>query len=381
MIPIMIPTDDFKDMADLREADGQRRHVELETQDEPTRMRAVGLVAASAFLLLTAACGASSSASTTTSTVPASTSPTSTMPSVTGSTGLSGASMTEVLAAVQSAQTLQAIPGNLQPALTDSTDSSYPGKKYGPTHCTGTPSSISGVATGAFGDCVYGNPAATNLVVVYGDSHAGMWAPAVQVIANSMGWKMELFSLPGCPAPDLSFISYQTQTQNTACDQFHTQAPAAIKALHPAMVVVTSESSQQVARGVYATPSQWQSGLESTFSALAQPGTTMVMIGDIPEWSLNTADCLAAHMSDVQSCASQPSAALSPNLRGEIGASSASGVHYIATQPFVCAANCEPVINNIRVYYNEYHFTATYVQYLKAALGAELGITAATPGG
>ena len=326
-------------------------------------------------LLIAAACGGASGSSTASTTASSATPTTAANGTSTTTTASTLATEVELVQAVQAAQTIQSVPANLQPGLTSTNYSSFPGEKYGPTQCTGTPMNIPGIEKGASGDCIYGDPAAKNLVVVYGDSHAGMWAQAVQVIAKEAGWKMELFALPGCPAPNLSFISYQTHAPNTACDQFHAQAPLAIKALHPAMVVVTSESNQQVALGVNATPEQWQSGLISTFNSLAQPGTSLVMIGDIPEWTTNTAECLAAHMNNVQACAGTPSKSLSPNLRAEMAASSASSVNYIATESFVCAAMCEPVINNMRVYLNQFHFTSTYTQYVTGALQAQLGIT------
>jgi len=280
------------------------------------------------------------------------------------------ASNAQVLRAVQQAQSLQTVSPNIQPSLSNTTDVAQADGDGAPSvyQCHKIPSY-------AFGGCAYGDPKGKKLMVVYGDSHAEMWASALSSIASRIGWRLELFALPGCPAPDLSFISFQTNSANTQCTAFHKYAPPAIKALHPALVVVTSESTQQVSQGVYATPAQWESGLIATFRSLSETGTILKMIGDIPEWENDDADCLAAHMSSLQSCAATRVEALSVNLSAEKDASARSGVQYIPSTPWICAAECEPVVSNIRVYLNEFHLTGTYAQYLSGVLQRAMNLS------
>ncbi len=164
----------------------------------------------------------------------------------------------QVLGAVKAAQNLQTLPTSVQPGLTVTND----GAGVGAGKCPNT----TGVM--ASQGCAYGDLTSKKLMVVYGDSHAAMWAEALQIIAKRTGWKLVVFSLSGCPAPDLSLISAQTNGQNTQCQQFHTLAVQAIKKLHPSLLVVTSESTGQTAVGVAATPTQWKSGLTKTFASL-----------------------------------------------------------------------------------------------------------------
>lgn len=270
----------------------------------------------------------------------------------------------QVLGAVKAAQNLQTLPNNVQPGLTVTND----GAGVGTGKCPNT----SGVMVSQ--GCAYGDLTSKKLMVVYGDSHAAMWAEALQIIAKRTGWKLAVFSLSGCPAPDLSLISAQTNGPNTQCQQFHTLAVQAIKKLHPSLLVVTSESTGQTAVGVAATPTQWQSGLTKTFASLSEPGTSMVMIGDIPQWPLDDGDCLAARMTNVQGCSASPAQAVSANVQAEHRAAKLSGVKYISTTDWACATKCEPVIGNIRVYFNQYHFGAIYTAYLSDPLQQALGL-------
>jgi hypothetical protein len=279
-------------------------------------------------------------------------------------------SESQVLAAVRDAQKLQTLPNNVEPGLTVTTDAA------------GVPSGKCPTGSGVMAQqgCAYGDLKSKKLMVVYGDSHAAMWAEALRSIASRAGWRLDMFALGGCLLPDLPLISSQTNQLNTQCQQFHALAAPAIKKLHPNLLVLSSESSGQTAVGVPVTPAQWQSGLMKTFASVSEPGTSMVMIGDIPQWSLNDADCLAAHMTSVQSCAVAPAQALSSNLQAEERAATLSGAKYIPTTVWACAAKCEPVINNIRVYFNQYHFGAIYIDYLSGALQQALGIPTATNG-
>ena len=199
------------------------------------------------------------------------------------------------------------LPNNVLPGLTVTTDAA------------GVPAGKCPIASGVMAQqgCAYGDLKSKKLMVVYGDSHAQMWAEALKIIADRTGWRLDVFALPGCELPDLTLISNVTNQPNTQCQQFHVLAAQAIKQLHPNLLILSSESSGQTAVGIPATPSQWQSGLEKTFASVSEPGTSMVMIGDIPQWSLNDADCLALHMTSVQSCAVAPAQALSSNLQAE----------------------------------------------------------------
>lgn len=282
----------------------------------------------------------------------------------------------DVLSAVEAAQALRSVPRDLQPGLTVN-DEANP--VVNDMSCRSAPNRA-GVPFYAFGGCTYGDLSSSKLMVVYGDSHAAMWAEALQYIALRAGWKLVTYYLWNCPAPDLSYISSQTGSPNKQCSEFHEIAPPAVARLHPQLVVVTSEAGyQQVARGVVATPAQWQSGWAKAIQELRRPGTRTVMIGDIPQWGNDDAYCLGAHMDDVQSCATSPKEGVPVNVPAEERAAGASKVQYISPEPWICARKCEPIIGGMRVYNDEYHLTGDYVEYLSGALQQALGLPDAKP--
>jgi hypothetical protein len=223
-----------------------------------------------------------------------------------------------------------------------------------------------------FGQCAAGDEHGTKLIVTLGDSRAWMWGAALEGVAAKNGYKLRTFYMNSCPALDLHFMSYQTHTPNDECYQFHQSAIAAIRSLHPDLVITTSFSTQMLADGSQPTAAQWQEGWASTFRELTQPGTRLAMLGDIPDWEKDDAHCLAGHVTAVQECSVSTAQATPANLGAEQAAASAAGALYIPTVRWVCAVRCEPVIADMRVYSERYHFSKSYAAYLTGAVGEAL---------
>jgi hypothetical protein len=278
------------------------------------------------------------------------------------------ATTAEVLQAVAAAQNMTTVPDSVATTLSKEDNDPPKGffdcKEVSPA---ANPSNASG-----FGQCAWGDKNSTRLMVLYGDGHGAMWTAALAGVAAKDGWQLREFSLGGCPVPDLSFWSYETNSPNTACDAFHATALDAIKALHPAFVVATAAWGKRLADNTMPSADQWQQGWASTIGKLVQPGTKVAVLGDIPAWANSDAHCLSAHLDSVQECSAPASTATSHAVAPEQAAASAAGAQYIATTPWVCGDRCEPVIADTRVYTNEYHFTQSYAKYLTGALSEAL---------
>jgi SGNH domain-containing protein len=287
--------------------------------------------------------------------------------------GASGSVATnaQVLAAVKAAQSITRVPSNLEPALTNENDIEVLNTGVCPAHYSAPKVGLDPLH---FGDCVYGDPSGKRLLDIFGDSHAGMWLTAIRYAAARTGWKVRIFYFPGCPAPDITFYSAQTNSPNTGCNTFRTDAIAAIRKTHPGMVVVTSASfEQQVSKGVAATSAQWETGLSKTLSMLKMPGTQLAVMGDIPILTQDDPTCLAAHETNVKACATPlATAETGVYVSAEQQAASANGALYVPTEQWICAQLCVPIVGRIRVYNDQYHISATYAKYLSGAVQSAL---------
>ncbi|OBI13630.1 hypothetical protein A5712_00550 [Mycobacterium sp. E2327] len=289
----------------------------------------------------------------------------STNPARTAATGA------QVLEAVHAAQTTDALPSTVGFL----TNEDWPMSK-GHFDChqvVDVPANIVDPKRTEFGECAAGDEHGTKRMVIFGDSRARMWGAALEGIAAKNGYQLRTFLMAACSPPDLHYFSYEKGTPDVDCDQFRPAAIAAIRNLHPDLVLVTSFSTHMLADRSQPTPAQWQKGWETTLKQLTQPGTRLAMLGDIPAWENDDAHCLAGHVLAVQKCSVPVAEGIpSGNLGAEQAAATTAQALYVPTLPWVCADRCEPVIADTRVYQDRFHFTNSYTVYLTGALGEAL---------
>jgi peptidoglycan/LPS O-acetylase OafA/YrhL len=226
-------------------------------------------------------------------------------------------------------------------------------------------------------DCVYGDPNARQTVVMFGDSHAEMWMPALDLAARSAERKAILVSQSGCPAPVVHELDAQTQEPNHACDDWRQWAVTHIRSLHPQMVIVASMYfyPEDFDHKVIAT-SEWDRGLASVLRQLAMPGTQLVVLGDTPYMRLSPPDCLAAHPDDVGTCSSprQTSVLAASNSGIQATARAAHALYQPVDQWFCDRRTCPAIVGRIGVYRDRAHMSATYAAWLYAVFGKAVGI-------
>ena len=276
----------------------------------------------------------------------------------------------QVLAAVAAAQQIQELPeGAAQHLVALSRGET---DQDGPEMCFDRRETAAPVSASTFGECAYGDPKGTKQMVVYGDSRAPMWAATLERVAAISGWQLRVFAKGGCPVADLQYRSIETQAHDEDCDKFAPAAIEEIRKLHPQLVVMASHSGHRLVDGEMPTPAQWQDGWVSTLQKLAAPDTRLAILGAIPNWENSGAQCVAAHTRDLQECSIEPQNAVNPYFESEKGAAAAAGALYVDSVPWVCAEKCEPVIADMVVYNDPYHFTKRYGVYLAGAVAEAL---------
>jgi hypothetical protein len=281
------------------------------------------------------------------------------------------ATSTQVLEAVKAAQSVDDVPSSV--GFLTNADWPDVSRHFDCHSVDDVPANVVDPNRTVFGECASGADHGTKLMVTFGDSRAGMWGAALEDIAAKNGYQLRSFHMGNCPILDLHFFSYEKRAPDEDCYQFRQSAIAAIRKLHPDLLLVTSFSTHMLVDLSQPTAEQWQKGWESTLRELTQPGTRLAMFGDIPDWDKDGSDCLAGHPFAVQKCSVPKSQGLpSGNLDAEQAAASDTGALYIPTMPWVCADRCESVIAHIRVYQDRFHFTNSYTRYLTGAVDEAL---------
>ncbi|WP_127498887.1 SGNH hydrolase domain-containing protein [Actinoplanes solisilvae] len=268
--------------------------------------------------------------------------------------------LSSVLAAVRQAPSLRELPADLTPALATAADDFG----FDNSKCEAGP------AADRVEACVFGDRASATDVVLWGDSHGGMWLPALSEIAERRDWRVQFYGKPACPTLPITFWNQQEQRPFHECDRFRDFVTAQIAAIRPELVIVTNASfSQKRGQGRLVTADEWQAGLTQTLRALRRSAQNVVVLGDTPVLDESAPECLAARRSDISRCATTRAVATSRVWNAaDFEAARAAGAGYVSVLPWLCSAMCTPVIGNVTVYRNRFHLTGTYGRMLNGVL-------------
>ncbi len=228
--------------------------------------------------------------------------------------------------------------------------------------------------------CEYGSVGASESIVLFGDSHAGHWFPALQRVADASGAKLLPFVKDACPSVSLDMFNDMLARPYTECTQWRRRSLDGIVQLRP-RVVVLSNNSAYVAihpKRSQVTPAAWQAGLRATASRLTAAGIRVVVITDIPRGDDGTI-CLARQAWDPifgQDCSYQLASALNPAARSAEAQAVAglSGVTLVSMNDSVCSTPICPVRRGDTILYRDTgHLTVAFSRSLGDLLGKRIG--------
>jgi hypothetical protein len=215
--------------------------------------------------------------------------------------------------------------------------------------------------------CIYGEKSAPR-IVLFGDSHATQWLPALQLIAQQHGYGVELQTKGACPSVDVLII--RNQQAYESCSTWRgTVLRDIADGAPPAFVVLANYGNVDYEFRGDKTEA-WADGLRSTLSQINAP---TVVIADTPYMSVTPAFCLSQRLNSADTCGRTSSAAVpSPLHKQERRVAASMGATTVDLTSKLCDDWCPPIIGNTLVYRDEHHITATASEALAVALWDEL---------
>ncbi|GAA4592006.1 peptidoglycan/LPS O-acetylase OafA/YrhL [Actinoplanes octamycinicus] len=264
--------------------------------------------------------------------------------------------------AVRAGRQVRELPGNLAPALARVNADKA---RVWADHCH-----VEAPVTVAPAGCVYGDPRAATTVVLYGDSHAAQWFPALDRIAKRRHWRLVSLSKSSCSAADLRLWHDGLKREYTECAAFHASAVARIRALRPALVVIGSSFNYRPVDTRTEEAAQWRAAWQRTAASL---GGRVALILDTPYFAERVPVCVArqARLKRVNRCGKSASVALrGPQQRAAVAG--LTGVTLINPVPWLCTDFCPPIVGNVLAYRDSNHLTTTYAQTVAPLLEAAL---------
>jgi hypothetical protein len=220
---------------------------------------------------------------------------------------------------------------------------------------------------------VYGDTASLTNVVLFGDSHAAAWFPAVNLISQEEHWRLVVLTRSGCPAAAVNVVRYGQLY--TSCPVWRDAAEKQIAALHPALVIVAYSQYMHGARPLTGVPggygSLWANGTEATFSFLHSSAGHVVFITDVPMLSQSAPDCVSGHVSDVRACTVARTTAIRyPQITAEeLRLAAQNHIDTVDSTPWFCTqTKCPVIVGNILLYRDAQHMVPQWSLFLTPLL-------------
>ena len=230
--------------------------------------------------------------------------------------------------------------------------------------------------------CTFADTRADKHVVVIGDSIAGAIAPALIKAGNEHGWAVTAWAKSRCPMADVTKFEAKQGGVYDECDAFRDSVLREIVQRRPDVVVIAMSRGSSTGLAVdgkrvlgQEAADRSTKGLERTVERLRDAGIGVVL-SDSPNRSpFSTTSCLAKER-DVSKCTFQPAQRVS--VMQTTARAMGDRVTLVEPNATVCPdGTCYPVVDDIVVYRDKIHFTATFAKTLSDEFAAAVRKAAA----
>ena len=225
--------------------------------------------------------------------------------------------------------------------------------------------------------CTYANKSAEHTIVLFGDSHAAQWFPALVNIAAKRGYKLVTLTKAGCPAADLEVFRVNSTSIYTECTIWRKNTIDRINNVErPEILILGSLSVFSGGLKGDDVAAYWKRGYESTLGQLSVSGRRVIVLNDTPFPKNNVPECLSTHLSSPTDCDFSRRSSVSRWDRypviNEVAA--AYGAQTIDPVGWICPGEaCSAVIDNVIVYRDHSHLSVDIARTLEPKLADAIG--------
>jgi peptidoglycan/LPS O-acetylase OafA/YrhL len=211
-------------------------------------------------------------------------------------------------------------------------------------------------------DCVIGSDAGAPRVVLFGDSHAAQWYPALRPLAESGRVRLESHTKSGCPAAPPS-------TLPAASCLTWVEAVADKLAADPPALVLLGNFGKRYLENEDNRGQLWRDALTAAVTRLPAD-SHIVLLADTPSTGVTPSICLARFIDAADYCALARDEALDPELRAveRSLAEQHENVSYVDFTELLCNATlCPSIIGDTLAYRDGSHITTEMSRVLSGA--------------
>ena len=227
--------------------------------------------------------------------------------------------------------------------------------------------------------CAYGDRRSRTTVVLFGDSHAMQFFPALDVVARRRGWRLVNLTKAGCPPAAVHVVSPLSRREYPQCDAWREYALRRIERSERPAIVVAGGSAHHtvIASGRRldgaASARALGEGYRPVLRRLRASAGEVAVLTDPPRTSLDVPGCVSGALDDLGRCAFERRPAVGRAQSVAAAAQRVDGVRTVdATDQFCLPDLCPSVIGDVLVYRNSGHVTASFARTLAPWLGRRL---------
>jgi SGNH domain (fused to AT3 domains) len=202
------------------------------------------------------------------------------------------------------------------------------------------------------GYCTYGDVQSATTVVLYGDSHAAQWFPALEKLARERHFKLISLTKSACPSVDVPRAD-QGAFKNVHCEKWR-------KSIHPAAVIMSSFQYFTPPSGFPDKNKWWRDGQLRLLTELRGTSDHLIYISDTPRPVRDIPNCLASR--DSHSCDSTERTPVRI----------INGFEKIDPTGWLCSTYCPAIQNGYVVYRDASHISVAAALALKPQLETAL---------
>lgn len=249
-----------------------------------------------------------------------------------------------------------AVPGNLRPSV---------GGVYDDRPAVYPDGCVNEGVDDSLRDCRYGAVGSRRKIVLFGDSHAAQWAPAMDAIALDAGYELIVLAKGGCPTAE---VAIATNTLGRTCPAWRDAVVDFIADEQPTMVVVTAWHEYDN------DDAEWETGLESTLSRLAPNTTDLVLLADSPGAAANPQQCLSSNRTSLQNCSNRRERAVETGrIAVERAVAERLDVAFVDPSDWFCTdARCPMTLGDVLLFRDADHITTTGADWFRPLLEAAI---------
>ena len=227
-------------------------------------------------------------------------------------------------------------------------------------------------------DCLFGDPKGKTTLVLFGDSHAAQWFPALHRLAEARHWRLYSLTKAACPSVEYEPYLPELRRQYTECSEWRAATLERIASIRPDLVLVTNSRTYVDATSV-AKLAEWRTGMERTLTVLAPLARSVIVLRDTPAPYERVPKCLSVALWQHRDLTSACMVRVIPVdedgiWRAERDAAAAVGrVRTLDPGHLICKQTpCSAFQDGQVLFRDDEHITVDYSRSLAESLGAEL---------